>query len=113
LIDIAKDKAPGTVAYFQFLKALSDGFDNTSVPPTVADAATGGDTGGANASDLPTDCEGAKAYIEGLMAEHDTMFDLPTSDLVDVGQVTKVLYDNCPATDQFFARDDVTKFMGG
>jgi hypothetical protein len=108
LIDIAKDKAPGTVAYFQFLKTLSEGFDSTSAPSTAA----GSDTGGGNASDLPTDCDGAKAYIEDAMGKYDKMTDMPVAQLSTLGQVIGVLSAQCPPTDQFFARDDVTKFLG-
>jgi len=107
LIDIAKDKAPGTVAYFEFLKTLSEGLGNvTSTPP-----ASGGDTGG-NASDVPTDCDGAKAYIEDAMGKYDKMTDMPVSELTTLSQVMGVISAQCPATDQFFTRDDVVKFLG-
>jgi hypothetical protein len=113
LIDIAKDKAPGTVAYFEFLETLSEGIGGiTTAPPTTGDDTGGGDTGGGAAGDLPTDCDGAKAYIEDAMGKYDTMTDMPVSELTTLSQVMGVITAQCPANDHFFTRDDVTQFLG-
>jgi len=112
LIELAKDKAPGTVAYFEFIKQMSEGLGNITVPPSDGGDDGGGDTGGGSTAGLPTDCDGAKAYIEDAMGKYDKMTDMPVSELTTLSQVMGVISAQCPATDQFFTRDDVIKFLG-
>lgn len=102
-IEIAKDRAPGTVAWLTFVE---------KVTRTPSSATTPDDTDAA-ARDLPTDCDGAQAYIENLMAEHATIVELPSSELTALSQVVAVASQQCPPADEFFSRDDVTKFLGG
>src|SRR5215203_1726455 len=90
LIDLAKDEAPGTVAYFEFIQKLSEGFNQTTTPPADDggdNGNDGGDDGGDDAADLPTDCDGARDYIEGLMDKYDTMMDMPVTELSSIGTV--------------------------
>jgi hypothetical protein len=117
LIALAKDKAPGTVAYFEFIKKMSEGLGNITVPPSDAGddgGDTGGDTGAASTSGLPTDCDGAKAYIEDLMGKYDTMMDMPMKELSDAGTVVGTLSTTCSPNEMqdFYTRDDVKTFLG-
>jgi len=109
LIDIAKDKAPGTVAYFEFIKKLSEGIGNITTPPSDG----GDDNGGGDASDLPTDCQGAQDYIRGLMDKYDTMLDMPVSELTAVGTVAGALSTDCSPNElqDFYSDPDVQAFM--
>jgi hypothetical protein len=114
LIDIAKDKAPGTVAYFEFIKKMQESFADITVPPS--DGGDTADDGGDNAgdtSDLPTDCDGAKDYIRGLMDKYDSMMDMPVSELTAVGTVTGTLTSACSPNDlqEFYGDPDVQAFM--
>ena len=54
MIDFAEDEAPGTVGYLEFLR-LHGRLHAVAVAPRAAD--------------VPTDCEGAIAYMEDLIAE--------------------------------------------
>ncbi len=112
LIDLAKDEAPGTVAYFEFIKKLSEGFNQTTTPPADDGDDNGGD-GGDDAADLPTDCEGARDYIEGLMDKYDTMMDMPVTELSSIGTVTGTLTSACSANElqEFYSDPDVQAFM--
>jgi hypothetical protein len=102
-IEIAKERAPGTVAWLTFVEKVTR-------TPSSATTSDGTD---AAASDLPTDCAGAQAYIENQMAEHATIMELPGSELTALSQVISVASQQCPPADTFFSRDDVTKFLGG
>jgi hypothetical protein len=114
LIELAKDKAPGTVAYFEFIKQMSEGLGNITVPPSDGGDDGGGDTGGGSTAGLPTDCDGAKAYIEDLMGKYDTMMDMPMKELSDAGTVVGTLSTSCSPNEMqdFYTRDDVKAFLG-
>ena len=103
MIDFAEDEAPGTVGYLEFLASFLEDFSGDG---------SGGDMG---AADVPTDCEGAIAYIDALIAEHDTMMDMPVNSMMAVSTAVTNISSNCPAAQaqEFFARTDVTDFMGG
>ena len=102
-IEIAKDRAPGTVAWLTFVEKVTRA-PSSATTPDDTDAA---------ARDLPTDCAGAQAYIENLMAEHATITEVPSSQLSALSQVISVASQQCPPAEKFFSRDDVTKFLGG
>jgi hypothetical protein len=109
LIDLAKDKAPGTVAYLEFIKNLSADFSAGS-GDTGGD---GGDTGG-DASGVPQDCDGAIAYVEDLMDKYDTMMQMNISEMTAFGNVSAVISTQCSLQQMqdFFDRQDVKDFMG-
>jgi hypothetical protein len=94
MIALAEEEAPGTVEWLEFLATLDD--------DPVANA------------DLPTDCDGAIAYIDELVAGGATMNDIPFTDMTDVSQVMNVIATNCdPAVvSEFYARPEITAFLG-
>jgi len=97
MIDFAEDEAPGAVGYLEFLASFMEGLS--------------GDAGAA--ADVPADCDGAIAYMEGLIAEYGTMSELAMNDMMAVGQVMGVIQSECPAdqVSAFFAREDVSAFV--
>jgi len=97
MIDFAEDEAPGAVGYLEFLASFMEGLSG--------DADT--------AADVPADCDGAIAYMEGLIAEYGTMSELAMNDMMAVGQVMGVIQSECPAdqVSAFFAREDVSAFV--
>jgi hypothetical protein len=86
-----------------------------SVPDiTGGDDAGGGDTGGGAAGDVPQDCDGAIAYVEDLMDQHDTMMDMNISEMTNFGAVSSVITTDCSLQEMqdFFDRQDVKDWMG-
>ena len=100
MIDFAEQEAPGTVGYLEFLASFLEDLS--------------GMDGSLGAADVPTDCAGAIAYMEELMAEHSTMTEMPINDMMSVSAVVSTIGTACPPaqSQEFFARDDVTAFLG-
>jgi hypothetical protein len=108
-IDIAHDRAPGTVAWLEFIQRLSTTVSSISVPDV-----TGGDDGGGGAAgDVPKDCDGAIAYVEDLMNQYDTMMDMNISELTNFGAVSTVITTDCSLqqVQDFYDRQDVKDWM--
>jgi len=112
-IQLAKDRAPGTVAWLEYIEQLSSSMASVPTSPATTPSGDGSGTGGASASGLPTDCAGAEAFVEGLMTKADSMLKLDVGDQADLGQVSVVIFDKCPTDDGFWERADVAKFMSG
>jgi hypothetical protein len=113
LISLAEDRAPGTVAYFEFIQRLQEDFSEITIPdvslPEGDDAEIDlGDTG-----DVPQDCDGAIAYVEDLMDEYESMMEMPIDELSGVGTATTVITTKCSANqmNDFFSDPDVTAWM--
>ena len=81
MIEFARDEAPGTVGYLEFLAGFMEDFSS------------GAD--GAPAADLPDDCEGLKAHIEGVIAEHGKMSELPMDELMTVSTAMSEISTKC------------------
>ena len=128
-LDVAKDDAPGAVAFLTFLQTLSQAVSNISVPDvtipditlpddvtipdvTIPDVTVPNATG-ASAADLPTDCDGAIEYMKGLMDKYDTMGDMPIAELSTVGTVTGVITSTCSVNKMtdFYNDPDMTAWM--
>ena len=93
---LAKSEAPGTLGFIQFLNSLS---------------ATASATGGS----VPADCNGTIAEIEPFVSGGGTMKDLTMVEVTRLGQLMQAVRTNCTAEQStaFFARADVTAFLGG
>jgi hypothetical protein len=91
---LAAEKAPGTLGFIKFLASLSD-------------------TQSASAGSLPADCASTIAAIEPYLA-NGTMKDLTVSEVGVFGQLMGAVNTKCSADEAtaFFARDDVTAFVG-
>jgi hypothetical protein len=100
MIDFAEQEAPGTVGYLEFLASFLEDLS--------------GIDGSLGAADVPTDCAGAIAYMEELIAEHSTMTEMPINDMMSVSSVVSTIGTECPPaqSQEFFARDEVTAFLG-
>jgi hypothetical protein len=92
---LAAVEAPGTVAFIKFLGSL-------------ASAATA-------SGSIPSDCAGTIAAIEPFLAEGKTMQELTMAQVTQFGQLMTGISSNCTSDEAsaFFARPDVTTFMGG
>jgi hypothetical protein len=116
-IDIAHDRAPGTVAWLEFIQRLSTTVSSMSVPDISGGDDTGGDNGdngdGGAAGDVPQDCEGAIAYVEDLMDQYDTMMDMNITELSKFGAVSTVMTSDCSLQQMqdFYDRQDVKDWM--
>lgn len=93
-IEIAEQQAPGTVGWLEFIAAIS------SEQPS------------GSSDEGPQDCDGAIAYIEGLIADGMTLSDIPFSEINTVTQAFNVISSDCPTEQatEFFQRTDVANF---
>jgi hypothetical protein len=92
---LAAAQAPGTVGFIKFLGSLS-----------AAATASGS---------IPSDCAGTIAAIEPFLGQGKTMQDLTMAEVTRLGKLMTGVSSNC-STDEasaFFARPDVTAFVGG
>jgi hypothetical protein len=93
---LAAAEAPGTVGFIKFLGSLA----------AAATTASG---------DIPSDCPGTIAAIEPFLADGKTMKDLTMAQVTQLGQLMTGITTNCTADEAsaFFARPDITTFLGG
>lgn len=93
---LAAAEAPGAVGFIKFLGSLA----------AAATTASG---------DLPSDCAGTIAAIEPFMADGKTMKDLTMAQVTQLGQLMTGITTKCTADEAsaFFARPDITTFLGG
>jgi hypothetical protein len=129
LKEIARDRAPGTLGYIEWIEQLQEDFADMTIPDismpdismpdismpdiSIPDITMPELTGAA--AELPTDCEGAIAYMDALIAEGGSMMDLNVSQLGEIGTVTGVISTDCAVgqINEFFGRADVQEFMSG
>lgn len=92
---LAAVEAPGTVGFIKFLGSLA------------ASATASGS--------IPSDCAGTIAAIEPFLADGKTMQDLTMAQVTQLGQLMTGISSNCTTEEAsaFFARPDVTTFIGG
>ncbi len=113
-IDIAKDRAPGTVAWLEFIQRLSTTVSSMSVPD-ISGGDNGDNGGGGDAGDVPQDCDGAIGYMEDLMGQYDHMADMTLNDLTAMSNANQVITTECSLQqmNDFFQRNDVQEWMSG
>jgi hypothetical protein len=78
---LARREAPGVVGYLEFIRDLFQEFDPED----------GGDD-----PDLPTDCDGAIAFVSDVVEQTDNLSDLPVSEYVNITAVLNTIQFNCP-----------------
>ena len=113
LIEIAEDRAPGTVAYLEFIQRLQEDFSEVTIPDVTVPE--GDDGEGEDAGDVPQDCQGAIDYVRGLMDEHDSMMEMSLSELTGVSNATTVISSQCTVDEMnsFFSDPEVSAWMSG
>lgn len=96
IVKVAAAEAPGTLGFLQFLGALST--DST-----------------ASSGSIPADCAGTIAAIEPFLADGKSMKDLTIVEVSRLGNLMTGVSTNCTADEAaaFYARADVTTFIGG
>jgi len=92
---LAAAEAPGTLGFINFLNSLAS-------------------SASADGEAVPADCGGTIAAIEPLLA-NGTMQDLTMAEVTRLGTLMTAVSTNCTAEEStaFFAREDVTAFLGG
>jgi hypothetical protein len=95
MIEIARDEAPGTVAYFEWIRDFA-------VEP-------------AGGSEVSGDCETDIAAMQAIIDEGGTMADLPLAELTAVGELMTAISTECSRerADEFLASEDVLAWLGG
>jgi hypothetical protein len=113
LIDLAQDRAPGTVAYFEFIQRLQEGFSEITIPDVSVPEGDDGEIDLGDTGDVPQDCDGAIGYVEDLMDKYESMMDMPVNELSTVGAATAVITTKCSANEMndFLANPDVSAWM--
>jgi hypothetical protein len=113
LIDLAQDRAPGTVAYFEFIQRLQEGFSEITIPDVSVPEGDDGEIDLGDTGDVPQDCDGAIGYVEDLMDKYESMMDMPVNELSTVGAATTVITTKCSANEMndFVSDPDVTAWM--
>ena len=113
LIDLAKDRAPGTVAYFEFIQRLQEGFSEITIPDVSVPEGDDGEVDLGDTGDVPQDCDGAIGYVEDLMDKYESMMDMPINELSTVGAATTVITTKCSANEMndFLTNPDVQGWM--
>jgi hypothetical protein len=93
---IAAAEAPGTLGFLDFISSL-------------------GETPTASAGAIPADCAGVIAALEPILAKGGSMQDLPIAEVTQISPLFAAVGTKCSSDEAaaFFARDDVTKFVGG
>ncbi len=82
MIEFAEDEAPGTVGWLTFISTLASSVDENGISEGSAD--------------LPTDCDGAIAYVEAATTQADSMMDLPLTEFTNLGAVMQTIQSECP-----------------
>lgn len=97
MIEIAEREAPGTVAYFEWIKELAGSFGS-------GDGTSTGSSG---------DCETDIAAMEAMIAEHDTMADLTFDDIAQFGALMTTITGTCSSerAQEFLSQPEVQEFM--
>jgi hypothetical protein len=116
-IELAKDEAPGTVAYFEFIQRLQEDFSEITIPE-VDTADDGGDDEAVDfgdTGDVPQDCQGAIDYMRDLMDQYDSMMDMTVTEMSGVGTASGVISSTCSVNEmnEFFNDPAVTEWMSG
>lgn len=95
MVELAAAEAPGTLGFLQFLNSLASSATATSDP-------------------VPSDCAGNIAAVEEFLARGGSMQDLTMAEVTRLGQLMTGVSDNCTAEEStaFFARDDLTAYLG-
>ncbi len=114
-IRVAEREAPGAVGWLEFIASFA------TLGETVDDVAgmdddTGGETGTAGPNgDLPTDCEGTKAYLLDRAAEYGTIDDMPVSDVMTLMTAVQNLTTQCTLAEAaaFSENPTIAAFLGG
>lgn len=96
MIDIAQREAPGTVAYFEWIRDFA-----TSIEEGTGSAASG-------------DCETDIAALQAIVDQGGTMNDLPVAESGTIfGLITSITTACSPERQtEFFAQEDVVAFLG-
>lgn len=97
LIEFAQDEAPGTVGFLSFISEFVDA------------AATALD-GGAAGSSIET-CDEAIAFMDGLMANYDSMEEVPVTELTAMADVATVIFTCTPEQMAYFDSPEVNAFF--
>jgi hypothetical protein len=128
ITELAEDRAPGVVPFLEWqqglmddLGELSEGLSDISIPdisipdismpdismPAIPDLSL--------PADAPQTCEDAIAYVEDLVAEHDSMMSMPIDELTAFSNAQLVISSECSLDDmtEFFNRSDIQDFLSG
>ncbi len=102
LAEFAKDKAPGTVGFLEFISALG----------SIGSSGDDGGASGSGAGALETCAEGIE-FVQGLVDNYDSLADVPAAELVKFAQISSIYLTCTPEQLDFFDSDEVVAFIEG
>lgn len=114
-IRVAEREAPGTVGWLEFIASFAT-MGETVDDVTGMDEGSGGETGSAGPEgDLPTDCEGTKAYLLERADEYGTIENVPVSETMTLLTAIQNLTVQCTLDDAtaFYENPTIQAFLEG
>lgn len=106
LIDFAREEAPGTVGFFEFLSSFAPAAEDM-----VGSADGGGDDEDAGGTDGFADCDAAVSFMEQLMADYDSFLEVPAAELMRFSALGTVIGTCSPEQMEFFDSDEFNNFV--
>lgn len=100
MIDFARDEAPGTVGFLEFL---------ASVGAATGTDGAGDDTGSAGFAS----CDEAVTFVQDLLDEYDSFTEVPAAELVKFSSLPNVYVTCSPEQLEFFDSPEVNAFLSG
>lgn len=98
LVEFAQDEAPGTAGFLTFLGDIAN---------AVVDATTG-------AGDAAFEtCDDAIAFVDGLIADYDSLEQVPASEITTMANIATVIFTCTPEQIQYFDSPEVSAFLEG
>lgn len=96
MIDLARDNAPGTVAYMEMIRDFASDFGESTI-------------------DISGDCDTDIAALQAIVDEGGSMQDMTVTEITDVGGLVTSISTNCSPerSSEFFSKQDVSDFMSG
>ena len=118
IVEFARNEAPGTVGYFEFIAGFIGDLDTSIATGEDGDGGDddGGDGDGDTASpDAGGSCNEAIAVIEQAVAASDSMNDLPLSEISELSETLFTITTECSFNemDAFFQRADIDAWLNG
>lgn len=108
IIEFAGQVAPGTVGFMTFISELAN-----ATGAVLAEDDAQEDMGGGTGEDAFDDCDGAVAWLQGLMDEHESMASVPMAEMMQFADLGSFITTCTPEQLEFFDSAEVQEFMSG
>ncbi len=114
-IEVAQREAPGTVGWLEFIASFATIGETVDAVQGMDDE-SGGEVGAPGPDgDLPTDCEGTKAYLLAAAEEYGTFANVPAGEFSTLSTAVQNLTVQCTIDDAlaFYEEPAISAFLDG